>query len=272
MKRMTTLIYILLILYLALLGVMFVFQRHLLYHPDRNVGSPQQYGLSGFEDLRAKSTDGLSIQMWYRPAKEGFPTIVYYHGNASNLGNRAGIYGALADKGFGVLALSYRGYGKSEGEPSEQGLYDDARAAIGFLTDSKHIPIEKILVFGESLGTGVATQMATEYPVGGLILEAAYTSVAARAAEIYFYIPVKLLIRDRFDSLSKIAKVKCPILFFHGELDPTIPVAHGRALIAAVTAPKETYFFPDIHHNDFDSNVLSAHVLDFARKYRLVAQ
>jgi uncharacterized protein len=270
MKYMTGLFLTLAIIYAALVGLLFVFQRQIMYAPDKAIGTPEQYGLSGFSDERTMSADGISIQLWYRKSNEGFPTIVYYHGNAAHLGDRAGILSALADKGFGVLAVSYRGYGKSEGSPSEQGLYQDARAAIQFLMDQK-ILAERLMLYGESLGTGVATQMATEYPVGGLILQAPYTSVAGRAAEIYYYVPVRYLIRDRYDSIDKIAKVKAPLLLFHGELDTIIPVIHGRRLFDRATCLKKAFFLSHTAHNDFDSSAISSHVLDFAREHHLVA-
>ncbi len=255
--------------YLALVGYLFVRQRTLLYYPDTNIESPQQYGLAGFAEHFVPS-DGETIQLWYRQPLKGFPIIVYFHGNASHLGNRAGIYTALADKGFGVLAVSYRGYGKSTGTPSEEGFYYDARAALRFLTQEKNIPISRVLLFGESLGSGVAVQMAVEYPVAGLILQAPFTSVVTRAAELYFYIPVRLLLQDKFDSLSKIGKVKAPLLLFHGELDTVIPVNHGKTLFEAANQPKQAFFFPHVAHNDFDSSLISAHVLDFAKQYQLI--
>ena len=259
-----------LVIYLLVVGLLYSFQRQLIYHPDKNIGPPAQYGLEGFSEYFITTADHISIQLWYRPAAPGFPTIVYYHGNAYHLGNRAGIYAALAGQGFGVMAVSYRGYGKSGGKPSEQGIYNDARAAIAFLTEQQHIPLTQIMLYGESLGTGVAIQMATEYNVGALILQAAYTGVAARAAEIYFYVPVRLLIADRYHSLDKISKVKAPLLLFHGERDNVIPVAHGRAVFDAAASPKQSFFFPHGSHNDFDSHVISAHVSEFAEKHNLI--
>lgn len=260
----------LIVAYSSLLVLLFVNQRKLLYYPDIHIESPQRYGLSGFEDIRGRAEDGTELQLWYKPAQDGFPTVAYFHGNAGHLGNRALIFDAITKQGFGLLALSYRGYGKSAGAPTEQGIYADARAALAWLMKEKQLPANRILLYGESLGSGVAVQMATEYVMGGLILEAPYTAVSARAAEIYFYIPVRLLIRDRFDSLAKIGKVTSPILLFHGELDETIPVAHGRALLQAATAPKQGYFFPQTGHSDFDSSLLARHILEFAKSHRLI--
>jgi uncharacterized protein len=270
MKYMLSIFLLLAGMYLALVGGMYVFQRKLMYMPDRNIAAPEQYGLTGFADLHVTSPSGHKLQLWYREAKPGFPTIVYYHGNASHLGARAEKFGALAGRGFGLLALSYRGYGKSEGSPDEQGIYSDARAAIEFL-NNQGIEDKQILLFGESLGSGVAVQMATEHTVGALVLEAPYTSVSGRAAEIYYFVPVKYLIHDKYHSIDKIAMVRAPLLIFHGELDATIPISHGRALYEAANNPKKSFFFPHIGHTDFESDVISQHVLDFAREHHLIA-
>lgn len=257
-------------LYALMLAFLYMGQRQLIFHPDPSIGAPQAYGLTDFEDQMIDASD-VQLQLWRKAPQEGFPTVVYFHGNASNLGNRAAIFAALAEQGFGVLALSYRGYGKSTGVPSESGLYRDARATLRTLA-AQGTPPERTLLFGESLGTGVAVQMATEFPVAGLVLQAAYTSVAARAAEIYPYVPVNLLLKHRFDSLKKIGSIRCPLLMFHGERDATIPPAHGRALLAAAPEPKKAFFFTDVEHNDFDSATISSHVLAFAQEHGLISR
>ena len=270
MKSMLNIILTAVVAYLLVVGCVYAFQRHLMYHPDKDVGPPEQYHLNGYSEFFLTTPDHENIQFWYHPAAAGFPTIVYYHGNAYTLGDRADIYSSLTDKGFGLLAVSYRGYGKSTGEPSEQGIYTDARTAIHYATDSLHIPATQLILYGESLGTGVAVQMATEYDVAGLVLQSPYTSVAARAAEIYFYVPVNYLIKDKYFTIDKIASVKAPLLLFHGELDNVIPIAHGKAVLAAATSSKEGIFFPKTGHNDFDTAVISEHVLHFAQKYNLI--
>lgn len=266
---MANLLLTLLALYIGIILLMYGLQRVMLYHPSRQIEAPASYGLSGFSEETATAADGTKLQLWYRKAKAGMPTVAYFHGNAYHVGGRAAIYDALAARGFGVLALSYRGYGKSDGSPTEDGLYMDARAALAWLAE-KQIPTAHTLLFGESLGTGVAVQMATEYPIGMLILEAPYTAVEDRASELYRFIPVRLMIKDKFRSIDKIGRIKAPLLLFHGELDGIIPVHHGRALLAAAPEPKQAYFFPLVHHNDFDSALISEHVLGFARQHKLV--
>ncbi|MCE2927672.1 MAG: alpha/beta hydrolase [Rickettsiales bacterium] len=272
LRPMLNLFLSLLLIYIAILALMFVFQRSLMYHPFAATGTPEQNGLSGFSELHAPTPDGIQIQLWYRQADRGFPTIVYFHGNGGNIAGRAVIYDAFARLGFGVLAVSYRGYGLSNGSPSEQGLYTDARTAIELLIKEKHVEPSRIILFGESLGTGVATKMATEYKVGLLVLQAPYTSVAARAQEIYPFVPARLLMKDRFDNLSKIQAIQSPLLLFHGELDNVIPVHHGRRVFESAREPKRAFFLPHVNHNDFDSRMISSHAQTYAKELGLIHQ
>jgi len=272
MKIMLYIVLIPAVAYLLLVASIYGFQRHLMYHTDTDILPPEQYNLHGFSEHFVGTPDGQTIQFWYHPAATGFPTILYYHGNAFTLGDRADIFSTLTDKGFGLLALSYRGYGKSTGSPTEQGLYIDARTAINYLTDTLNIPLNQTILYGESLGTGVAVQIATEYNVAGLVLQSPYTSVEARAKEIYYYVPVEALIIDKYYTINKISHVKAPLLLFHGELDNVIPIEHGKTVFAAATSPKDAIYFPSVGHNDFDNNVISDHVLHFADKYHLIAR
>ncbi len=267
---MLNFIFIAVLAYGVLLGVLYGFQRKLMYHPATALGSPADYGLSGFTPLRLRAQDGTQLTLWYRKAEAGKPTVLYFHGNAGHIGDRAPMYRALAGHGFGVLALSYRGYGTSEGSPSEQGIYQDARAAIGYLTQQEHLAPGNIILYGESLGTGVAVQMATEFPIGLLALQAPYRSVVQRAAELYPYVPVSLLLKDRFDSLAKIGQVRAPLLLFHGLEDEVIPVAHGKAVFEAANEPKQAFFLPGVQHNDFDSATVCAHLLAYATSHHLL--
>ena len=257
-------------LYVAFIVALYLMQRQMIYHPDRDILPPSQCGLTNFNEYFIKTPDNETLQLWYHPARNGFPTIVYFHGNAGDMGDRTLIFANLSKRGFGLVGISYRGYGKSSGSPNEEGLYIDARTAIAFATQQQHLPINKIVLYGESLGTGVAVQMATEYNIAALILQAPYTSVAARAAEMYFYAPVILLIKDKYNSLEKIAKVKAPLLLFHGENDHVIPIAHAKILFAAANQPKKAEYFPGIKHNNFDTAILSEHVLDFCRTYKIL--
>ncbi len=263
-------IILLVIAYAAMIAMLYSRQRTLIYHPLKPILAPEAYGLTTFTEYRATTPDNESIQLWHHAASPGFPTIVHYHGNATNMGTRTHIYSALAARGFGVLAVGYRGYGSSTGTPSETGLYNDARTGLSFAMQQLHIPIRNIVIYGESLGTGVAVQIATEFDIAALILQSPYTSVAARAAEIYYYAPVMFLIKDSYNSLSKIAHVRAPLLLFHGHKDATIPLAHAKTLFDTATTQKQAVYFAEIGHNDFDTTVISEHVLNFCRTHNLI--
>ncbi len=236
--------------YVGLMGGMYGFQRQLMYAPEKRQESPKEFNLP-MRNVVFKAADNVQLAAWYAKAPEGQPTIIYYHGNAGRLGSRPGKLRTLMAENFGMLALSYRGFGGSEGMPTEAGIYEDARAAIRYLNE-QGVKQEQIVLYGESLGTGVAVQMATEFPrLKAVVLEAPYTSTANRGQEIYPYVPVKLLMKDRFDSISKIGGLAMPLLFLHGYEDRTIPLAHSRALIEKVKAPHKAHFFEGIGHSDF---------------------
>ena len=171
--------------YALLIICMALFQRKLMYHPVAGAVTPAMFGLSDFSDQIIPSDDGTKLQLWFREPDAGKPTIIYFHGNAGNLGNRIPQLAAFAQQGLGVAAISYRGYGQSGGSPSESGIFADARAAVRWVK-SRGIPLANIAFFGESLGTGVAIRMATEFTPKYVFLQAPYTSVAGRAAEIYW--------------------------------------------------------------------------------------
>jgi len=260
-----------LIFYVLLVVCIFLLQRHLMYHPVKTIAAPDIYGLIDFQEVFITSQDGTKLQLWQHDAKPGYPTIVYFHGNASHLGDRAAKFSAFVDAGFGLVAVSYHGFGKSEGKPSEQAIYADARAAIDYATNKLGIEQSRLIYFGESLGTGVAVQMASERSPALLVLEAAYTSVETRSAELYPYlIFVRKLVIDKYDSLSKIASVHSPLLMLHGEQDNVIPIEHGRKLFAAANNPKEFIAYPDTHHADYSNEQTLQPLLKAIEKYGLL--
>ncbi len=187
--------------YMAICAFMWLFQRNLMYVPHGNIEEPQAYGLQDFTDHALTTDDGQSVHVWYHAAKEGFPTIVHFHGNAGNLSHRAHLFKRMADAGFGVLGLDYRGFGKSTGKPYEEGLYMDARAALHYAMGELNVPAKALILYGESLGSGVAVQMATECECAALALQSPYTSIENVAQQTYPWLPVRLLIQDRYNYL-----------------------------------------------------------------------
>ena len=235
--------------YGALVGGLYIFQRQLLYLPDRT--RPELLGLEklGVREVTLSTEDGLSLLSWYLPGRPGRPIIVYLHGNGGHIGYRAERLLRLAREGYGVLMAEYRGYGGNPGTPSEAGFYADGRAALGFL-DRERVAPNRLVLYGESLGSGVAVELAAQHQIAALILEAPPTSVAEVAQCHFPFVPAARLVTDRFDSLSRIAKVRAPILVLHGERDRVVPVRYGRALLDAAPEPKEGWFAPEAGHED----------------------
>jgi len=225
-----------LVVYGAVVALLFVAQRSLLYPASTQAVSAAQAGLDGFRDLVLKTSDGESVVAWWRPPEPGRAVVLYFHGNGGGLWNRRFRVRALAEGGRGVLIVSYRGYSGSTGAPTEEGLRLDARAAYDWLNAAYEA--DRIALYGESLGTGVAVRLAAERPVGGLILDAPYTSTADVAARLYWWAPVALLMRDQFRSIDVVGGVKAPILVLHGEADRVIPIAFGERLFQAAPEPK----------------------------------
>jgi len=230
-------------MFVAMYVVLFLIQRFLVfpaYMANITLGklkAPEAYGLKGFSELQLTTADQVHLTAWSHDPAEGKPIVLYFHGNAMHLAARVSRFNAFAHEGYGVFALSYRGYGTSEGSPSEHGLYADARAAIAWTNG--HYAHPCIILYGESLGTGVAAEMAKEYNVYGLVLQSAYTSIADVAAETYWFLPgTHALVRDQFNTLSKLHGIHCPVLILHGDQDDQIPFEHGQKLAAAANAPK----------------------------------
>ena len=235
--------------YAALVGGLYLFQRQLLYFPDR--AHPELFGLQqlGVREVTLSTEDGLSLLSWYVPARPGRPVIAYFHGNGGHIGYRAERLLRFSREGFGVLMAEYRGYGGNPGTPSEAGFYADGRAALAFL-DREGLAADRLVLYGESLGSGVAVALAVEHQIAALVLEAPFTSVAEVAQSHFPYVPASRMVVDRFDSLSRIGKVKAPILLLHGERDRVVPVRYGRALFDAAPEPKEGWFAPEAGHED----------------------
>ena len=224
--------------YLGIALFMYLQQRSLQYFPSREATPPDLLGLSGVSEERVKTPDGETIVMWHAEAKPGFPTILFFHGNGGEMSGRGERMAFYQSQGFGALFVSYRGYGGSTGSISEQGFMTDAVTAYDLLI-ARGVPPGMIAVVGESLGTGVAVQLAAQRPVGALVLEAPFTAAVDVAAEVYPWLPVRLLMKDQFISRDHIGKVKAPLLILHGDADGVIPVEQGRRLFDMANEPKQ---------------------------------
>ena len=228
---------ILLALYLAVVGFFWANQRNFLFAGDPTRVAPAAAGLADFSEIRITTPDGERLVAWWRPPPTGAGAVLYFHGNGGSLAGRVGRFRDMADAGLGVLALSYRSYGGSSGRPSEAALVNDASLALDWLAQRAD-PTRKA-VMGESLGTGVALALAAERTVGGLVLDSPYASIERVMARLYPWLPVGLLVTDRFDSEERVTRVAEPILVVHCLEDGLIPISEGRRLAARARPPAE---------------------------------
>jgi len=250
------------IIYFCLLALVFTFQKSLTYFPDRTHYTPREAGIPEMEELKLLTSDGQTIIAWYRPPQESSkPTIVYFHGNAGNIFNRGFIARSFLRKGYGMLLLTYRGYSGNPGKPSEEGLYQDGRAALRFIQNEGVSP-GCVVLYGTSVGSAVAVQMATEFEIAAIILQSPFTSLQDVANFHYpFFLPFSGLVSDKFDSLSKAHEISLPILIVHGKSDRIIPPELSRRLLEKFPGPKEAEYIPKRDHNNlFEPNLVDAFI------------
>ena len=247
------------------LGSMFAGQRHLMYFPDSHRPTSAESGVPELAEVSLKTDDGLSLLAWHRPpADAALPSLIYLHGNAGHIGMRADKVRPYLDAGFGVLLTTWRSFSGNPGKPSEDGLYHDGRAARDFLAKAGVAPANMVL-YGESLGTGIAVHLAAEQTPAALVLEAPYSSIAEVAQARMPLMPVRRLLLDHYDSKSKIADVAAPLLIVHGARDGTIPVRFGEKLFAAASEPKQIQIYPEAGHNDLYDYGMGRLTVDFLK-------
>lgn len=235
--------------YLAVCGVMYFNQRRLMYFPDSRRVSPAELGLGGVSEITLATPEGERLVAWYAKAKPGEPTLLYFHGNAGSLATRVDRVRKYVERGRGILMLAYRGFGGSTGQPSEAANIADAKLSYDYLIKNGLLP-EDIILYGESLGSGVAVQTAAVRPAGGLVLDAPYTSLADVAAQRYPWVPVRWLMSDSYRSDLYLSKLKLPVLVVHGDRDDTVPVEMGRKVYELAGGLKELAVIKGAGHSD----------------------
>lgn len=229
----------------------------LIFFPDRDVSqTPAEVGLR-YEDAWFTAADGARLHGWFVPAAggESADTLVWFHGNAGNIGDRTDNLLLLSRRlSVNIFIFDYRGYGNSDGKPSERGLYADGEAALAYLRSRGDIDMTRLTLFGRSLGCAVAVEIATRHPVKAVILESPFTSIDAMARRmrggLTSLIPTSWVIRSKFDSLSKIGNIHSPIMLLHGDMDDIVPIEMAHELFAAANAPKRFYPIHGAGHND----------------------
>ena len=242
---------IIVVAYVVFTSFLFVSQAHYVYYPERVLSSsPSSIGLD-FESISFETRDGVKLSGWFIPRENARGVILFCHGNAGNISHRLESIQIFHRLGLDILIFDYRGYGQSEGKPSEQGTYQDAEAAWRYLIEERQVDPNEIIVFGRSLGGAVASWLAQSHTPRALILESAFTSLRDIAARLYPYLPVRLLLRFEYNTAEYLGRVNCPVLIVHSREDEIMPFSHGRRLFEVANEPKRFLELTGTHNEGF---------------------
>ena len=258
MNKLIIFFQILFLVYFLVLVYLYFFQRNLMYHPNENNYSNDELKVN-VEKIKVITRDGIDLLGWYHEKNlKKFKTLLFFHGNAGSLENRIHKLNRFGEMKINFLIIAWRGFSGNKGKPSEKGLYEDGQSAIQWLLE-KGLNEKDIIIYGESLGTGIATHLSQNKDFAGVILETPFTSMVDAAKTFYPYIPVNLLLKDKFKNEDKVKNINSPILIMHGEVDQIVPFAMGKRIFEVANEPKFSYFTKhDNHMMEYDENLLKA--------------
>ena len=244
------------LIYLTITFVLYYSQRSLLYHPSENNYSGDNLTVP-IDKVKILTDDNIELIAWHHKKKDNYKTILFLHGNAGSLENRIHKINHFNDMDVNFLIVAWRGFSGNRGKPTENGLYIDAKSAVKWLTN-KGVKEEDIIIYGESLGTGVGTEIAQNKNFAGIILESPFTSMVDAGADKYPIFPIRLLLKDKYESDKKIKNIKSPILIMHGEVDKIVPFWMGKKMYELANEPKYYYFSKyDDHMMEYNDELLS---------------
>ena len=257
-NNLLQLILIIFLIYSSVLVFLYFYQRNLLYHPNENNYSGDKISVD-IKKVKITTSDNIELLGWYHEKNpKNYKTLVFFHGNAGSLENRIHKLNHFQDMDINFLIIAWRGFSGNNGKPSEEGLYEDGRSTINWLIKNG-IRKEDIILYGESLGTGVATYLAQNKKFAGIILETPFTSMVDAAKKFYPYIPVNLILKDKFENSKKIKNIKIPILIMHGEADQIVPFSMGKKIFEMANEPKYSYFTKyDNHMMEYNEKLVLA--------------
>ena len=235
---------------------LFIFQRKILFNTSGSPQKPEYYDLNNIEEIKIPTSDSLNLLAWYSKPKNHNPLLIYFHGNSFDIGERAHRIKRYIDKCWGVLLLAWRGYSGNSGKPTEKNLYSDAESTLDWINTNTNIDKENIIIYGESLGAAVAVEIGTKYKFKSIVLEAPFTSIYDIANKRYKIYPTKYLVKDKFDNLSKIGRLKSPLLILSGKKDEIVPHHHSLLLLNKAKVLKKGVFIDEaIHNNLYDYGI-----------------
>ena len=245
-----------LIIYFIVLTYIYLFQRNLLYHPSVNGYQGDKINFD-YEEVFIKNNEGIKLKAWFHKKDLiNKKTILFFHGNAGDLSNRNYKLNELSKLNVNFLILAWRGFSGNKGNPSEKGLYEDARSAVRWL-EKKGVKEKNLIIYGESLGTAIAIETAQNKNLAGIILESPFTSMVELAHNYYPFLPVKFLLKDKYETIKKLPNIRSPLLILHGRLDTIVPFSMGKTLFEKANKPRFKYFIDnDNHMMRYDQNLL----------------
>ena len=239
----------------------------MMYFPSHDVGTPLQAGLPRAEAVTFKTADGLALGGWFVPASEaGSTTVIVFNGNAGNRAYRADIARRFSEAGLAVLLFDYRGFGGNPGSPTEEGLAADAKAAYDYVLSRSDVDPSRVVYFGESLGSGVAVRLAVDHPPRALVLRSPFTSFVDLGRVHFGWLPVGVLLRDRYPSIDRIGAIRSPVLVIAGSNDSIVPAEQSRRLFEAARDPKRLVIVEGADHND-DALIAGPQVIGAVRQF-----
>ena len=258
MNYFTNILLFIVLIYFFIVILTYFFQRSLLYHPSENNYLNDKLQVS-IERVKIVTEDKIELISWYHEKDiKNYKTVLFLHGNAGSLENRIHKINHFKDMNVNFLIISWRGFSGNKGNPNESGLYEDARSAIRWL-NSKGIKENNIIIYGESLGTGIAVEIAQNKSFAGIILESPFTSMIDAGKDKYPFLPVKLMLKDKYESDKKIMNIKIPIMIMHGKLDNIVPFSMGKKIYQLAREPKYSHFTDyDDHMMEYNEKLLEA--------------
>jgi len=267
MNYITTILIIFVLAYLFIVLFTYFYQRNLLYHPSENNYSGDKL-IVEINEVKIKTQDNIELLSWYHKKNlNSYKTILFLHGNAGSLENRIHKINHFKDMNVNFLLVSWRGFSGNKGTPTEKGLYEDARSAVNWLK-SQGVKENNIIIYGESLGTGITTEIAQNKNFAGIILESPFTSMVDAGKNVYPYLPVRLLLKDKYESKKKIKNIHSPILIMHGKVDKIVPFHMGKKMYELANEPKYSYFSEyDDHMMEYNESLLKV-LKDFVKSLK----
>ncbi len=260
-------IFFLFFLYIFFGFLLYFFQRKIVFNKSsKTPNCPEDYGLENTSEIIIKTVDKISLLAWFYEGQSDKPILVYFHGNSFDIGERAYRIKRYNDVGFSTLIVSWRGFSGNKGTPTENNLYLDGRATIEWIIKNTKFNSGDIINYGESLGSGVAIELNLKYNFLCTVLEAPFTSIADVANKRYKFYPTKLLVKDKFDNLSKIDKIKSPLLIISGINDEVVPHFHSKLLFDKASMPKKSLFIDEAMHNNLYDFGIEKTVISFSLK------